>query len=145
MTNHAAGKDILEYARQSVLGEMTRARAAGVHPRVVRLAQEALELALKAAIRELSADYPMVHDPAAAFVAVALGAGVALSSAEVRRLLEESKWLADNRGPAGYLERPYVEEEAARAADAAAWVFALVEDRVFSSSPPCGPTKQTGP
>jgi HEPN domain-containing protein len=131
MTNHAGAREVLEYARATVLPEMVRARTAGVHSRVVRLAQEAVELLPKAAIRALGADYPKVHDPAAAFVAVALAAGATLSTEEIRRLFEESKWLADNLGPAGYLERPFDEAEATRAADAASWTLALVEDRIF--------------
>ncbi len=136
MTSHAAARKLLDHARQHLLPEMRRARAAGGDSRVVRLAQEALELALKAAVRELGADYPKVHDAAAAFLAVALGAGVTLSSAEARRLLDESKWLADHRGPAGYLEREFDAGEAARAAAAAEWAFALVEERVFRAAEP---------
>lgn len=136
MTNHAAAKEVLEYARSVVLAELQRAHAAGIRPRTVRLAQETVELVLKAAIRQLGADYPKVHDPAAAFVTVALAAGASLSTAEIRRLLEDSKWLADQRGAAGYLERPFDATEAARAADAAAWTVALVDERVFGPARP---------
>lgn len=136
MTNHAAAREVLEYARNVLRPELLRARAAGVHARVVRLAQETTELVLKAAIRQLGADYPKVHDPAAAFVTVALAAGVTLSTTEIRRLLEDSKWLADQRGAAGHLERPFDEAEATRAADAAGWSLELVDDRVFRPAAP---------
>ncbi|MBN1774004.1 MAG: HEPN domain-containing protein [Deltaproteobacteria bacterium] len=136
MTNHAAAKEVLAYARSVLLSEMLRARGTGIHARVVRLAQETTELVLKAGIRQLGADYPKVHDPAAAFVTVALAAGATLSTAEIRRLLEDSKWLADQRGAAGYLERPFDESEATRAADSAAWTLTLVEERVFGPGRP---------
>jgi HEPN domain-containing protein len=131
MTNHAAGRDLLEFARRVLETNMRGMRASATHNGVVRAAQEAFELCLKAGIRELGHDYPKVHDPAAGFVAAALACGVAITTEEARRLLEESKWLADNRGPAFYHERVYGIEESERAAAAAEWAFELVERRVF--------------
>jgi HEPN domain-containing protein len=135
VTNHTAAAEILDFARSFALANLRQARQNQVHNGVVRSAQELFELAVKAGIRKLGADYPKVHDPAAGFVAVALAAGVRLTPDEARRLLEESKWLSDNRGPAFYLERSYEPEEAARAADAAEWALALIEERVFGGKP----------
>ncbi len=135
MTNHQAGRRILEFARDFALRNMRAARRAGIPAGVVRAAQEVVELALKAAIRELGADYPKVHDPAAGFVAVALAAEVALTPGEARRLMAESRRLAEQRGPAFYQEADVSDDDAARAAEAAEWVWALIGERVFPGFP----------
>lgn len=115
-----------DFMRRKLSALQARLRALGSYA-----AQELFELALKAGIRELGMDYPKVHDLAAGFVAAAAAAGVSLSTMEARGLMEDSKWLADNRGPAFYLERSYTAEEAGRAADAAERALELVEERVF--------------
>jgi HEPN domain-containing protein len=131
MTNEASARDILEYARSYALRNMKAAQEAGVANGVVRAAQETAELVLKAAIRQLGADYPKVHDAAPALVVAAAAAGVGLPPEDARRLLEESRWLAQNRGPAFYHERAYQPHEAHRAAQAAEWIVDLVERVAF--------------
>jgi HEPN domain-containing protein len=131
MTNHASAGEILAYARQILETNMRGMQRSGSHNGVVRSAQEAFELLLKAATRELGGDYPKVHDPAAGFVALALHAGVAVAPEDARRMMDESRWLAEQRGPAFYLERKYSADEAARAASAAEWALQFVETRIF--------------
>lgn len=82
---------------------------------VVRRAQEAVELALKGALKILGVDYPKVHDVAPLF-SEKLRQKWGTGDQEVLQRIEEiSLWLAQSRTPSFYFEREYGIEDAEKA------------------------------
>ena len=66
MTNGERADRLIREARQ-IAGEMTRAIGDEAWNLATRRAQEALELAIKALLSEMTVDYPKIHDPAPVF------------------------------------------------------------------------------
>jgi HEPN domain-containing protein len=136
MTSDLRGRNLLWYGR-GVLGEMRAAFAAGVWNGAVRRGQEALEMALKAVLLHLGADYPHAHDVAPALVALLRRRGVSFDAERLGRIERASADLADKRAPALYLEIVCTEQQARGAVQAAedAFVFACE----LLGPPPDGP------
>ncbi len=72
-----------------------------VFHRVIRLCQEAVELALKACLRIVGIEYPRSHD-VSDVLTENRDRFPAWFRGEIRDLAEASSWLAEKRGPAMY-------------------------------------------
>lgn len=93
----------------------------------VRRAQEAVELALKGALKILGVDYPKVHDVAPLF-SEQLSKKREISYFEVLRRIEDiSLWLSQSRAASFYFEREYVAEDAEHAFEDASFVLLEVK------------------
>ena len=89
----------------------------------MRRAQEAVELALKGALKILGADYPRVHDPAPVFSEQVRQKLITVASETLDQIEESSLWLSQARAPSFYFERGYNEEDAQRAHEDATFVI----------------------
>jgi len=101
---------------------------------VVRRAQEAVELALKGALKAMGIDYPKVHDVSPLF-SEKLQEKRGVYAADVLERIEEiSLWLSESRTPSFYFEREYGLEDAQRALHDAAFVMAEIRKFLFSEA-----------
>ena len=103
MTNGDRADRLLREARQ-IAGEMRRALGDAAWNLATRRAQEALELAIKALLSEMSVDYPKTHDPAPVFAGAIRARGIGVDQAVLDTLMTLSMELAKVRGPAFYQE-----------------------------------------
>lgn len=94
----------------------------------IRRSQEVVELSLKGALKFLGIDYPKVHDVGFIFFKEAKNRGLHLSEATFLRIQEASKWLAEARGPAFYVEKNYGKEEAMKAYEDALFVLKTIKN-----------------
>ncbi|MBI4524642.1 MAG: HEPN domain-containing protein [Deltaproteobacteria bacterium] len=94
---------------------------------VVRRAQEAVELALKGALKTLAVDYPKVHDVAPLFSDQFRHKGGVGDPAVLEKIEEVSLWLAESRTPSFYFDREYSREDAEHAYQDAALVLSEVK------------------
>lgn len=90
---------------------------------VVRRAQEAVELALKGALKILGIDYPKVHDVAPLFSEKFQEKRGLVDPQVFQRIEEISFWLSQSRTPSFYFEREYEEEDAEKAFNDANFVL----------------------
>ncbi len=131
MSNGDRARRLLDFARLTA-GQARELAGEGQHNGAVRRAQEAFELALKAALLLLGVDFPKVHDPAGAVLLACRQRGVSVQSQVISSLASASAWLAALRAPAFYFEVECTREEAAWAAAAAElalrWVAALEQE-----------------
>ena len=111
MTNGERADRLIREARQ-IAGEMRRALADEAWNLATRRAQEALELAIKALLSEMTVDYPKIHDPAPAFVHTVQARGIEVDVAVLDSLATLSQELARIRGPAFYQETIVTETQA---------------------------------
>jgi HEPN domain-containing protein len=117
------GLRLTREARHILRRDARSALAEGDFNLTVRRAQEAVELALKGALKILGVDYPKVHDIAPVF-SQQLRQKRGVGESEVLRRIEEvSLWLAQARTPSFYFERDYSSEDAERAAEDAEFVL----------------------
>jgi HEPN domain-containing protein len=77
-----------------------------------RRAQEALELAIKALLNEMSVDYPKTHDPAPVFAQAIRARGIDIDASVLDSLTALSQELAKVRSPAFYQETLVTEAQA---------------------------------
>jgi HEPN domain-containing protein len=96
---------------------------------VVRRAQEAVELALKGALKVLGVDYPKVHDVAPVFSEQLRQKRGAVQVEILKRIEDISFWLSQARASSFYLERDYSREDAQQALQDA--TFALIEVKIL--------------
>jgi HEPN domain-containing protein len=94
MTNAESAERLLKEAEHIFGEELARCLQEGAHNLAIRRAQEVVELALKALIKFLGADFPKVHDPAMAFIQLAPKKGLAISRADLARIQKISFGLA---------------------------------------------------
>lgn len=111
MTNGQRADRLIREARQ-IAGEMRRALADEACNLATRRAQEALELAIKALLNEMTVDYPKIHDPAPVFVHALRARGIEVDVAALDSLATLSQELASIRGPAFYQETVVTEAQA---------------------------------
>jgi HEPN domain-containing protein len=111
VTNGERADRLIREARQ-IAGEMRRALADEAWNLATRRAQEALELAIKALLSEMTVDYPKIHDPAPVFVHAVRARGIAVDVAVLDSLATLSQELASIRGPAFYQETIVTETHA---------------------------------
>jgi HEPN domain-containing protein len=77
-----------------------------------RRAQEALELAIKALLNEMSVDYPKTHDPAPVFAEAVRRRGIDIDAGVLDAMTSLSQELAKIRGPAFYQETVVTDAQA---------------------------------
>ena len=77
MTNGERADRLVREARQ-IAGEMSRALDDEAWNLTTRRGQEALELAIKALLNEMSVEYPKTHDPAPVFAQAIRARGIAV-------------------------------------------------------------------
>jgi len=111
VTNGERADRLIREARQ-ITGEMRRALADEAWNLAARRAQEALELAIKALLSEMTVDYPKIHDPAPVFVRAVRARGIEVDAAALDSLATLSQELASIRGPAFYQETIVTEAQA---------------------------------
>ena len=111
MTNGERADRLIREARQ-IAGEMRRALADEAWNLATRRAQEALALAIKALLSEMTVDYPKIHDPAPVFVHAVRARGIQVDVALLDALATLSQELASIRGPAFYQETVVTEAQA---------------------------------
>ena len=111
MTNGERADRLIREASQ-IAGEMRRALADEAWNLATRRAQEALELAIKALLSEITVDYPKIHDPAPVFVHAVRARGIEVDVAVLDSLATLSQELASIRGPAFYQETVVTEAQA---------------------------------
>jgi len=126
VTNREAGEVLVREAHRIFDRDLRAAWEDRDYNLVVRRAQEAVELALKGALRILGVDFPKVHDVGPIFVREARRKGGVSSEEELAEVQRISAWLAEARAPAFYLERPYGEDDARTACDGARFVLDVV-------------------
>ena len=111
MTNGERADRLIREARQ-IAAEMQRALADEAWNLATRRAQEALELAIKALLSEMTVDYPKIHDPAPVFAHAVRARGIQVDAAVLDALAALSQELASIRGPAFYQETVVTEAQA---------------------------------
>jgi HEPN domain-containing protein len=111
VTNGERADRLIREARQ-IMGEMRRALADEAWNLATRRAQEALELAIKALLSEMTVDYPKIHDPAPVFIHAVRARGIEVNAAVMDSLATLSQELASIRGPAFYQETVVTEAQA---------------------------------
>jgi len=111
VTNGERADRLLREARQ-IAGEMKRALDDEAWNLATRRAQEALELAIKALLSEMSVDYPKTHDPAPVFARAVRTRGIHVDAGALDSLAVLSQELANIRGPAFYQETVVTDAQA---------------------------------
>ena len=111
MTNGERADRLIREARQ-IAGEMRRALADEAWNLATRRAQEALELAIKALLSEMTVDYPKIHDPAPVFAHAVGARGIDVDGTVLDGLATLTQELASIRGPAFYQETIVTEAQA---------------------------------
>jgi HEPN domain-containing protein len=103
VTNGERADRLAREARQ-IAGEMRRALADQAWNLATRRAQEALALAIKALLSEMTVDYPRTHDPAPVLGQAVRMRGIDFDARVLDSIATLSQELAKIRGPAFYQE-----------------------------------------
>jgi HEPN domain-containing protein len=111
VTNGERADRLLREARQ-IASEMKRALDSEAWNLATRRAQEALELAIKALLNQMSVDYPKTHDPGPVFAQAIQARGISVDAGILDSLMALSQELAKVRGPAFYQETVLTEAQA---------------------------------
>jgi HEPN domain-containing protein len=114
-SNRDLGKRLIAQAGNILRWELKAAVENKDWNLAVRRSQEVVELTLKGALKMLGIDFPKVHDVGMIFSDGAKEKGVSLSQDTLQRIQQISKWLAEARAPAFYVERSYTKEDASKA------------------------------
>ena len=111
MTNGERADRLVREARQ-IAGEMQRALDDEAWNLATRRAQEALELAIKALLNEMSVDYQKTHDPAPVFAQAVRTRGIGVDAGVLDSLTLLSRELARIRSPVFYQETVVTDAQA---------------------------------
>jgi HEPN domain-containing protein len=111
VTNGERADRLVREARQ-IAGEMRRALDDEAWNLATRRAQEALELAIKALLNEMSVDSPKTHDPAPVFARAVRMRGIGVDVGVLDSLTVLSQELATIRGPVFYQETVLTDAQA---------------------------------
>jgi HEPN domain-containing protein len=103
VTNGERADRLAREARQ-IAGEMRRALADQAWNLATRRAQEALELAIKALLSEMTVDYPKTHDPSPVLAQAVRMHAIDADARVLDSIAALSQELARIRGPAFYQE-----------------------------------------
>jgi HEPN domain-containing protein len=128
MRNDESAKNLLREAEYIFQDEVISAMEDQEYNLVVRRAQEVVELAVKAAIKWLGADFPKVHDPTTALIQLVAKKGGKISPDDLERIRTISADLAKERAPAFYWEVRYSHEQARKAQQDAEFVLIKVRE-----------------
>jgi len=134
VTNREAGEALVREARRIFDRDLHAAWEDRDYNLAVRRAQEAVELALKGALRTLGVDFPKVCDVGPILAQEVRRKGGVISGEEPAQVQRISAWLAEARSPAFYLERLYGEDDARTARDGARFVLDVVTRVVGATS-----------
>lgn len=132
MRNDVSATRLLREAEYIFQDEVVSAMTEKEYNLVVRRAQEVVELAVKAAIKWLGADFPKVHDPTGILAELATK-GWQISAEDLDRIRTISSDLAKDRAPAFYWEEEFTEEQAKKAQQDAELVLTHVR-ALFASN-----------
>ena len=125
MTNGERADRLFREVRQ-IAGEMRRALLDEAWNLATRRSQEALELAVKALLSEMSVDYPKTHDAVPVFARSIRARQIDVDAEILASLAALSQELAGIRSPAFYQEVTVTE------AQARAWVRGVEEALHFA-------------
>jgi len=92
----------------------------------VRRSQEAVEMALRGALRFLGADYPKIHGVGSAFAVEATRKAPQMPGEVLEAIEQISAWLGEARMPSFYLQRECGEEGARHAVEDASLVAGVI-------------------
>lgn len=96
--------------------------------RVIRKAQETIELLLKGILKYMNIEFPKEHDIGEYFEDILIKKGIHYSGQDLEKIKDLSKSLTDKRAPAYYGEEFYSKEEAERAKAGAEFVKIFTAD-----------------
>ncbi|MBI5883859.1 MAG: HEPN domain-containing protein [Elusimicrobia bacterium] len=127
MTNHDAAIALWEKALHIRKADASAAMQKGDFNLCIRRAQEAVELALKAALRFLGFDYPKHHDVGDLFRKACRERKIVVSDDALERVRTISSELSNMRAPAFYLEEVYARDDAVKSLEGADFVLETVK------------------
>nr|MDO8135601.1 HEPN domain-containing protein [Candidatus Njordarchaeum guaymaensis] len=133
-SNKDLGKRLITQAERIMRWELKTAVENKDWNLTVRRSQEVVELSLKGALKILGIDFPKVHDVGMIFTKGAKEKGAPLQDDTLTRIQEVSKWLAEARAPAFYVERSYSKEVASKARRDAVFVLQATKSAVLKST-----------
>lgn len=134
MNNREKGEALISRAGRVIERDLEGALEEGDFNMAVRRAQEAVELALKGALRTLGIEYPKVHDVGKVF-ADAVQRKIGITDREVlERITHISTRLSEERGLSFYGERLYGKAEAKEAHQDAQFVLDKVKGMLRGST-----------
>jgi HEPN domain-containing protein len=133
-SNRELGKRLISEAERILKSELKPAMENRDWNLAVRRSQEVVELSLKGALKVIGMDFPKVHDVGMVFSNGAKEKGVSLPEDVLTRVQEVSKWLAEARAPAFYVERNYSKEDASKAKRDATFILRSVKGTILKST-----------
>ncbi len=133
-SNRELGKRLITQAERILRWELKTAVENKDWNLTVRRSQEVVELSLKGALKVLGMDFPKVHDVGLIFLSGAKEKGVSLSEDTLARIQQSSKWLAEARAPAFYVERSYSKEDASKARRDAVFILQTIRRAMLKST-----------
>jgi len=133
-SNRELGRRLITQAQRILRWELKTAVENKDWNLTVRRSQEVVELSLKGGLKMLGIDFPKVHDVGIIFSNEAKEKGVSLPEDTLARVQQVSKWLAEARAPAFYVERVYSKEDALKARRDAVFVFQAMKRAVLEST-----------
>lgn len=129
MTNKERAEFLLKGAQRTI-EELNEALEKELWNWVIRRAQEAVELSLKATFKLLNVEYPKVHNVAPAFEKILKEKGIGVPSKEIEEIKQISRDLSEKRAPAFYGEEVYSKEEAILAREQAEHVLIFCKELI---------------
>jgi HEPN domain-containing protein len=133
-SNRDLSKRLLTQAERILRWELKTAMGNKDWNLTVRRSQEVVELSLKGALKALGIDFPKVHDVGMILSKGAREKGASLSEDTLARIQQVSKWLAEARAPAFYVERNYSKDDASKARRDALFVFRAVKGALLKNT-----------
>jgi HEPN domain-containing protein len=133
-SNRELGKRLISEAERILRSELKPVMENSDWNLALRRSQEVVELSLKGALKVLGMDFPKVHDVGMVFSNGVKEKGVSLSEDVLTRIQQISKWLAEARAPAFYVERNYSKEDASKAKRDATFVLRSVKSTILRST-----------
>ena len=126
MTNHELSKALWEEALRIQRRDVSATWEDNDFNLCIRRSQEVVELALKAALRFLGADYPKHHDVGRLFVEVCRQKNLTVLREDLALVIRVSSELAEKRGLAYYAEETYNRADAQQAMEDAESVVKIL-------------------
>ncbi|MCX7994562.1 MAG: HEPN domain-containing protein [candidate division WOR-3 bacterium] len=127
MTNKEEGQELIKQAERIFERDVENALKDRDYNLVIRPAQEAVELALKGALKVLGIEYPKIHDVGDIFAMKAKEKCTGIKDEICDRIREVSLWLSEAREPSFYFERKFTEEDATKARNDAGFVIKQIK------------------
>ncbi len=128
MTNKEEGRELINQAERIFERDVGSALKDRDYNLVIRRAQEAVELALKGALKILGIEYPKVHDVGDIFAKRVKEKGVGIKDDVCDKIRKISLWLSETREPSFYFERIFTKEDALKAQKDAGFVVNKIRE-----------------